>query len=145
GGPLAEHRAGRRRRRTRRRGSRSGKLCLNLLELPLQQLGLAFEALDLRRLRRRLRASSGRNEQRRAQKCGARRQLLLEIHDRPPSKTRAGDPVPPPSATIPPVNNRLMTNPVLAGIAEGSVAQQHHFRGHTMRELLPRLCNYSFE
>src|SRR5262245_50000285 len=106
GGPFGEHRAGRRRRRTRRRGSRSGKLCLNLLELPLQQLGLAFEALDLRRLRRRLRASSGRNEQRRAQKCGARHQLLLEIHDRPPSKTRAGDPVPPPSATIPPVNNR---------------------------------------
>jgi hypothetical protein len=42
--------------------------------------------------------------------------------------------MPPPSATIAPVNNGLMTNTVLAGTSRGSVAQQHHFCRRTMRE-----------
>ena len=62
--------------------SRSGELFLNFLELPLQQLGLAFETLDLLSLRR-LRSSGGGMEQPHAQKRGACHQLLFEIHDLP--------------------------------------------------------------
>jgi len=94
-----------------------GELCLKFLELPLQQLGLAFEPLDLRRLRRRLRASGGRNQQRRAQKCGAGHQLLLEIHDRPLESPRER-PHAAPSATIAAVNNGPMTKTALATIGE---------------------------
>jgi hypothetical protein len=61
--------------------ARSRELFLNFLELPLQQLGLAFEPLDLRSLRG-LRRSRGGGEQPHAQEGGARHQLLFEIHDR---------------------------------------------------------------
>jgi hypothetical protein len=59
----------------------SRELFLNFLELPLQQLGLAFEPLDLRSLRGLCRSRGG-HEQPSAQEGGARHQLLLESHDR---------------------------------------------------------------
>jgi hypothetical protein len=55
---------------------------LNFLELLLQQLGLAFELLDLLRLRR-LRSGGSGMEQPHAEKRGACHQLVFEIHDHP--------------------------------------------------------------
>jgi hypothetical protein len=49
--------------------SRSREFLLNFLELPLQHLGLAFELLDLLRIRRRLRAGGGGMEQPHAKKA----------------------------------------------------------------------------
>src|SRR5215472_14084235 len=90
--------------------SRLGELCLKFLELPLQQLGLTFEPLDLGRVRR-LRSSGGGMEQQHAQKRGACHQLLFEVHDHPLERLASATPREVTSpATIAVVDKWLMTN-----------------------------------
>jgi hypothetical protein len=67
--------------------SRAGELVLDLLELPLQQfglflqqLGLAFELLDLLSVRDRLRRNRVGNQQPRAQKRAAPHEFSPVIH-----------------------------------------------------------------